>query len=83
MITEVVDPDCLGAAHSPEILRFKKAREAFVSLFGVPRRYFTAEDAGQMLDVTGIGFFDRVHGETGQAPNGIELHPVLGLRFVD
>jgi hypothetical protein len=39
-----------------------------------------AEDAGKMVEVTGIGFFDRVHGETGQAPNGIELHPVLDLR---
>lgn len=83
MITEFVDPDCAGVAHSPEVLRFKEARQAFVSLFGVPSRYFTAEDAGQMVEVTGIGFFDRVHGETGQAPNGIELHPVLGLRLVD
>jgi hypothetical protein len=34
-----------------------------------------AEDAGKMVELTGIGFFDRLHGETGQAPNGIELHP--------
>jgi len=27
---------------------------------------------------SGIGFFDRPHGQTGAAPNGIELHPVLG-----
>jgi hypothetical protein len=25
----------------------------------------------------GIGFFDYLHGQTGVAPNGIELHPVL------
>ena len=61
-------------------MRFKRARRGFISLFGVPHFYFRPADAGQMVEVTGVGFFDRVHGETGQAPNGIELHPVLGLR---
>jgi hypothetical protein len=25
----------------------------------------------------GVAFFDFLHGQTGVAPNGIELHPVL------
>jgi hypothetical protein len=29
--------------------------------------------------VTGVAFFDYLHGQTGVAPNGIELHPVLGF----
>ncbi len=29
--------------------------------------------------VTGVAFFDFLHGQTGVAPNGIELHPVLGI----
>jgi len=32
--------------------------------------------------ITGVGFFDRLHGQTGVAPNGIELHPVLNIEFV-
>jgi hypothetical protein len=32
--------------------------------------------------VTGVGFFDKIHGQTGAAPNGIELHPVLGIEFL-
>jgi hypothetical protein len=40
------------------------ASESFRSLRG------TAE-------ITGVGFFDAMHGQTGVAPNGIELHPVL------
>lgn len=28
--------------------------------------------------VTGVAFFDFLHGQTGVAPNGIELHPILG-----
>lgn len=30
--------------------------------------------------VTGVAFFDFDHGQTGVAPNAIELHPVLGFR---
>jgi hypothetical protein len=33
------------------------------------------------VTVTGVGFFDRIHGQTGVAPNGIELHPVLDIQF--
>jgi hypothetical protein len=29
--------------------------------------------------VVGVGFFDYRHGQTGVAPNGIEIHPVLGF----
>ncbi len=31
--------------------------------------------------MTGTGFFDFLHGQTGVAPNGIELHSVLDLQF--
>lgn len=29
--------------------------------------------------MTGVGFFDVIHGQTGVAPNGIELHPVVSF----
>jgi hypothetical protein len=29
--------------------------------------------------ITGVGFFDKTHGQTGGAANGIELHPVVGF----
>jgi hypothetical protein len=32
--------------------------------------------------LTGVGFFDRVHGQNGGAPNGIELHPILCIEFL-
>jgi hypothetical protein len=31
--------------------------------------------------ITGVGFFDRAHGQTGAAPNLIELHPVLKVEW--
>jgi uncharacterized protein (TIGR03437 family) len=33
------------------------------------------------VQVKGVGFFDFLHGQTGAAPNGIELHPVLDVEF--
>jgi hypothetical protein len=30
--------------------------------------------------VTGVAFFDFDHGQTGVAPNAIELHPILNFR---
>jgi hypothetical protein len=32
--------------------------------------------------VTGIRFFDRMHGQTGVAPNVIELHPILKIEWL-
>jgi hypothetical protein len=29
--------------------------------------------------VTGVLFFDVPHGQTGVAPNAVELHPVIGI----
>lgn len=34
----------------------------------------------ERASVTGVAFFDFRHGQTGVAPNAIELHPVLGFR---
>jgi hypothetical protein len=39
------------------------------------------QPANLPVRVTGIGFFDFAHGQTGAAPNQIELHPVLDIRF--
>jgi hypothetical protein len=37
------------------------------------------ENTSIPVTVTGVGFFDRLHGQDGVAPNGIELHPVLSF----
>jgi hypothetical protein len=37
---------------------------------------------GLTVTVIGVGFFDAIHTTPdGQAPNGVELHPVLALYF--
>jgi hypothetical protein len=33
--------------------------------------------------MTGVLFFDKLHGQTGVAGNGVELHPVISLEPED
>jgi hypothetical protein len=43
---------------------------------------FKAKVPQTPVTITGVGFFDRVHDQTGVAmKNGIELHPVLAIEF--
>lgn len=69
-----------------------QAREAFNQRFGKPldklRELATVSEGVPMITkvsvavtIQGVGFFDRIHGQTGVAPNGIELHPVLSIAF--
>jgi hypothetical protein len=53
------------------------AIEAFEAL-----QPFEARVPQTPVAITGVGFFDRVHGQTGVAlKNGIELHPILAIDF--
>lgn len=77
MIAEIPDPYCVGSS-SPFRTDIARARHA------VDQRY-TVSDAWQRINapvqITGVGFFDFKHGQSGVAPNAIELHPVLAIRF--
>ena len=76
VIAELADPRCVTAA------RFKteitNVRKLFLSRYSPDG---TMRNPHRAIRVRGIGFFDYLHGQTGVAPNGIELHPVLGLGF--
>jgi hypothetical protein len=37
------------------------------------------ENTSVPVTVTGVAFFDRLHGQDGVAPNGVELHPILSF----
>lgn len=78
MIVESPHPDCVaGSRFEREITAVREKIEAH---FGGP---ITRKIRPQNLRaaVTGVGFFDRVHGQTGVATNGIELHPILEIVF--
>ena len=81
MIVEIPDPDCAGVCASDHIAEIQKAREDFVAHCSQPSRSFRQLHGPLTVVVTGVGFFDFLHGQTGVAENGIELHPVLKFDF--
>lgn len=76
MITEIPDPAC--SAGSTFLGAIQSARGEFDSAFTATSTFKATSVA---VRVRGIGFFDFLHGQTGVAPNGIELHPVLDIQF--
>jgi hypothetical protein len=57
------------------------ARTAFVAACGVPTSsHFTYLPAGSRATISGFGFFDVPHCQTGVAPNAIELHPAVAFK---
>jgi hypothetical protein len=77
MIGEIPDPVCVGSS-SPLLPGIQHARSQFDTRY-TPTGSF--QTANVPVAVTGVGFFDFLHGQTGVAPNGIELHAVLDIQF--
>ncbi len=77
MIAEIPDPTCVGSG-SPLLSSIQKARSEFDAKYTPTTSFKTANVP---VTVTGVGFFDFLHGQTGVSPNGIELHSVLDISF--
>jgi len=77
MIVEIPSPTCVGAG-SPFLPGIQNSRSEFDARFTATTSFQTANIPVQ---IKGIGMFDFLHGQTGVAPNGIELHPVLDVVF--
>lgn len=79
MVAELPDVACEGAADSIRRDQIQAARAALVAASGnAPVSSFKQLHGAAII--TGVGFFGFLHGQTGIAPNGIELHPVLPLK---
>ena len=82
MIIEPPDPACSAACASNFGSYYSSVRAKFTNCFGAVPSGFTNFPSGVVVDVTGVPLFDALHGQTGVAPNGIELHPLLSVSFV-
>ncbi len=77
MIIEIPAPNCVGAG-SPFGTGISRARSQFDNRFTATTSFKTTSTP---VTIKGIGFWDYLHGQTGAAPNGIEIHPVLNMTF--
>jgi hypothetical protein len=77
IIAKVVCPCCVGA-QSPFLSAIAEVRSLFDARLTATSNF---QNAGIPVRVTGVGFFDSIQGQTGAAPNGIEIHPILDIVF--
>jgi hypothetical protein len=77
LIAEIPDPTCVGRI-SPVRRAIRTARAEIDARYDVTSGF---KSTNRRVVVRGIGFFDYFHGQTGMAPNDLELHPVVGIRF--
>jgi hypothetical protein len=77
MIAEIPSPSCVGAG-SPFGPGITNARNEFDARYNATSSFQTANIPVQ---IKGVGMFDFLHGQTGVAPNGIEIHAVLDIIF--
>jgi hypothetical protein len=81
MIVEFPAGTCTAGASSQARALMKEARDAITAACGGEPGGSVVTLRGRAV-ITGVGFFDRVHGQGGVAPNGIELHPVTNFQVV-
>ncbi len=79
MIAEIPSSNCLRDAKLADAVQ--KFRDRIVAKFGKPGKNTRRLPHPVKITLRGVGFFDFRHGQDGLAPNGIELHPVLGMSF--
>lgn len=83
MIAEIPDPGCVSANADPaaaaaqaQIGAARAAFMAYIQSKGLQlQTYF--QPVSFTVTLRGVGFFDFGHGQTGVAPNAIELHPLV------
>lgn len=77
IIVEAPDPDCAPCSSSRKFLAQIKAVRSYIDA------HYKVTSGGSnpnaTVSLTGVGFWDTWSGVYGQAPNSIELHPILSL----
>jgi hypothetical protein len=80
MIAEVPSSTCDHVCSSGHVAEFRAARAVLIAKLGNPKTYKPFATPIPVT-ITGVGFFDFLHHQTGVAPNAVELHPVLTVAF--
>jgi hypothetical protein len=76
MIGEIPFPYFPAAKESGFKTKFKNARKQFHKVVDNDPNY-----KYRTVIVTGVGFVDKPHGQTGKSDNNLELHPVLSIEL--
>ena len=81
MVIEIASPECESVKQSGRYEEMKAVHDWFVQNIGIPHSAFYYLPTPKEISVTGIGYWDFLHGQTGMAANGREIHPVLSMQL--
>jgi hypothetical protein len=79
MVAEICNPECPNIVNTSRYTAFKTLRDWFVATYS-PGSSFKTINVN--MHITGVGFFDFAHGQTGAAPNQREIHPLLTMTLI-
>ena len=79
MDAEVVNPGCPNIANTSRYKALSSLFTWYRNWVGIPGSYKPINVA---VHIVGVGFYDFLHGSTGAAPQGREIHPVLEMTIV-
>ncbi len=79
MVAEICDPTCPGIITTSRYQKFKTLRDWFVPTYNPTTSFKTFL---VRVKLTGVGFFDLLHGQRGIPPNGREIHSILAVQLV-
>lgn len=90
LVAEIPDPNCIAGKQGSPDLQSKFTSAITCARGKMDVKFPDADKSGQFNDtggvavtITGVGFFDRPHGQTGRALNSLEIHPILDIDFGD
>ena len=79
MVAEILNAQCPGIISTSRYTQFNNLRKWFDSTYH-PTSTFTTTNV--RIRISGVGYFDFLHGQTGIPPNGREIHPVLSFLLI-
>ena len=79
MDAEVVNPGCPNIANTSRYGQLATLFNWYRGWVGRPTSYKTINVP---VHIVGVGFYDFLHGSTGAAPQGREIHPVLSMSII-
>ena len=88
LVTEIPKPtQRFIGKNNPWKAMLKAVRDRFRARFSQKERKKSQskwnQGGGTRARIRGVGFFDFLHGQKGMAPNGIELHPLLSIEWLN
>jgi hypothetical protein len=79
MVAEILNAQCPGIMSTSRYTQLNNLRTSFDNTYH-PTTSFTTTNV--RIRITGVGFFDFLHGQTGIPPNGREIHPILSFSLI-